>query len=223
MGMFDSFYNIPIACPKCGADMSEKEWQTKDLECTLHGYYWPTYVDRRLHYFYIYASCPGCGKGIDLRVVLHKGFTIKAETEDGRVLCEVNQLDSLSELSILLEELKVMDFNKKSFAEGLAAFIWKHHKGKREKLFKLLKDHLGMTKSEFEKYTVSSCYNPGSYGFGVIGGPQNYCHALEGKTTKQWIREVRKYNKILKDLPVGKERSDMIYAVVWCMRKGIVE
>lgn len=221
--MFDSFYNIPIACPKCGADMSEKEWQTKDLECTLRGYYWPTYVDDQLNYFYIYASCPKCEKWIDSRVILDKGFTVRAETDDGKVLCKVNRLKSLCELSIELERFRLMDSKKNSFAQGLAAFIWRHHKGKREKLFKLLKEQLDIDKNDFEKYTIQSCYNPGSYIFGVIGGPQNYCHALESKTNKQWIREVRKYNKTLKGLPVGKERNDMINALVWSMKKGIVE
>lgn len=180
MGMYDSFYNIPIACPKCRADMSAEEWQTKDLDCTLHDYYWPTYVSDQLNYFYIYASCPKCEKWIDLRVILDKGFTVKIETEKGKVLYEVNLLKGLCELSIELERFRAMDSDKKSFAQGLAAFIWKHHEDKREVLLKLLKEQLNVDKDYFERYTVQSCYNPSSYWSGMIGSPQNYCHALEG-------------------------------------------
>ena len=223
MGMFDSFYNVPISCPKCETDMSGEEFQTKDLDCILNHYYFPTVVTDQLNYFHFYTSCQKCKEWIELRVILERGFTVKIETDGGQVLWELDKLGILVKLSNEREQFRHESRHRVSVACGLAAFIWKHHKDKRDKLFKVLVKQLGITKSDFEKFSVQSCYNPGSYGFGIIGGPQNYCWVLEGKAQKETLEETKKYHKILKDLPVGKERSEMVCALVWTEEEGVVE
>ena len=223
MGMFDSFYNMLLTCPKCGQDLSGEEFQTKDLDCILTSYHFPCYVNDQLNYFHIYASCPKCDIWFEPKVILNKGFTIRLETDDDKILWEIDPIDILIKISNEREYFRQESRHRKSFGEGLAAFIWKHHKNKRGKLSELLKENLNESKGDFEQYTIRSCYNPGSYIAGIIGGPQNYCWILEDKSHDQTLREGRIYGKRLRKLSVGKERTEMVNALVWIPRKGIVE
>ena len=218
MGMFDSFYNVPINCPKCNADLSSKEWQTKDLDCTMSSYYWPTYVTDQLAYFHFYLSCQECGTWLKPKVILDKGFVAEIEL-NGQVLWELDTISALNKLCNEREQLRDELRQTKSMAQGLAAFIWRHYKSKRDKLFEVL----NCTKQYFEKYIASSCYNPCHFGFGIIGGSQNYCWILENLSSKKQIKLTRKFNKILSKLPVGKERNGLINALVWSERKGVIE
>lgn len=69
MGMFDTFVEIPIHCPKCGLDMSSMDFQTKDLDCVLNTYkFGLAYEDLKKHrYIEAYEICK-CGANIDINI-----------------------------------------------------------------------------------------------------------------------------------------------------------
>jgi len=70
MGMFDSI-KIDIKCPTCGNE-SEKEAQTKELECNLEVWRKGDFVTDKYNYIGCLTDCK-CGESFYVDVKLDKG------------------------------------------------------------------------------------------------------------------------------------------------------
>ena len=213
MGMFDSVYIEKHKCPKCGNVMMDGELQTKDLGCTLAHWKFPDYIPdvdveevRKIHLF---DYCSKCG-GIDWTGLIRNQVLCKLESPSGEVR-EVEPSDALRDALAEVLVAKQESLSRRSSAKSFAVFIWKFHPDKRDILFKILKERFGVTKKDFEKYTVSSCLNPLHNAFGIIGGSQTDYWKLEGKSEEQKEAEKNFVRDAMDRLPAGSPER---YAVV---------
>ncbi len=71
MGMFDSVI-INIKCPACG-DQSEKDAQTKELDCVLEEWRQGDFVTDKYNELDCLADCDKCGEYFYVNVKLDKG------------------------------------------------------------------------------------------------------------------------------------------------------